>query len=529
MTRPDISSVHAHLVGGGIASMAAAAVLIRDGDMLGRNITIYEELGVLGGALDGSGNPDSGYLVRGGRMLESKYLCTYDLFASIPTLDRQRTVTQEIFQSNEVIRTDSKARLIRDGRRMVAPEFGLSGTEILMIEKLILTPEGVLADSRISDHFDAAFFKSNFWLMWATTFAFQPWHSAIELKRYLIRFTHRVEGFNRLHGIMRTVHNQYDSLVRPLRKWLEERNVQFRVGARVDDIEFADRDGEKYATALVVEQDGVRTRVTLGADGLVIATLGSMTEASSVGTMDRAPSLHDKHVGGSWKLWEKIAQGRSELGRPQCFCERVEESKWLSFTVTQRTRELLDHIRDFTGNVPGEGGLVTFSDSNWLFSIVVPHQPHFIDQPSDVQVFWGYALSMDQPGNFVTKPIGQCTGREIMTELFGHLGVTDRAEAILADTICLPSMMPFITSQFLTRAKGDRPSVRPQGYANFAVVGQFCEQAEDVVFTVEYSVRSAMTAAYELLGLDRKPPPVFKGQYDPRNIVKAFRALHDIQ
>ena len=527
MTRPDSSSAHVHLVGGGIASMAAAAVLIRDGDLLGKNITIYEELGVLGGALDGSGNPDSGYLVRGGRMFESKYLCTYDLFSSIPTLDRQRTVTQEIFQWNEVIRTDSKARLVRNGRRLVAPEFGLSESQILTIEKLVLTPENALGDSRISAHFDTAFFNTNFWLMWATTFAFQPWHSAIELKRYLIRFTHMVDGFNRLHGIMRTIHNQYDSLVLPLRKWLEERNVQFRIGVRVDDIEFADRDGEKCATALTVEQGGVRAHVSLGPDDLVIATLGSMTEASSVGTMDRAPAVYEKYAGGSWKLWEKIAQGRPELGRPRRFSERMEESKWLSFTVTQKTRELLDHIRDFTGNVPGEGGLVTFCDSNWLFSIVVPHQPHFIGQPTDVQVFWGYALSMDQPGNFVAKPIGQCTGREIMTELFGHLGVSERAQAILSDTLCLPCLMPFITSQFLTRAKGDRPHVHPEGYTNFAITGQFCEQPDDVVFTVEYSVRSAMTAVYELLGLDRKPPAVFKGQYDPRNLVKALRALHD--
>src|SRR5581483_40794 len=131
------------------------------------------------------------------------------------------------------------------------------------------------------------------------------------------------------------------------------------------------------------------------------------------------------------------------------------------------------------------GGLVTFCESNWLMSIVVPHQPHFIGQPDDVQVFWGYALSMDQPGNFVSKPIGKCTGRELMTELLGHLGVTERAEPILAITVCLPCMMPFITSQFLTRAKGDRPQVHPKGYVNFAITGQFCELPEDVVFTVE--------------------------------------------
>src|SRR5579871_4038876 len=151
MTRPDPSRTQAHLIGGGIASLAAAAVLIRDGDLLGKNITVYEELDVLGGALDGSGHPDTGYLVRGGRMFESKYVCTYDLFASIPTLDQRQTVTQEILSWNEVIKTGSKARLVRNGRRIVAPEFGLSESQILSIEKLVLTPESTLGDIRISD------------------------------------------------------------------------------------------------------------------------------------------------------------------------------------------------------------------------------------------------------------------------------------------------------------------------------------------------------------------------------------------
>jgi len=529
MVELDRSSMHAHLVGGGIASLAAAAVLIRDGDLLGKNITVYEQLDLLGGALDGSGDPEVGYLVRGGRMFESKYLCTYDLFSAIATLDMRQTVTQEIFEWNEIIKTGSKARLIRGGRRLVAPEFGLAEREILMIERLVLTPESALGDSRICDHFDAAFFRTNFWFMWATTFAFQTWHSAVELRRYLIRFVHMVHGFNRLKGIMRTVYNQYDSLVRPLHRWLEARNVQFSLRTRVDDIEFAERDGLRYATALRIERDGTSDRVALAASDLLIATLGSMTEGSAVGTMDTAPILNDKQTGGTWRLWERIAEGRPELGRPKRFSERVSESKWLSFTVTQQTPELLHHIRDFTGNVPGEGGLVTFCDSNWLMSIVVPHQPHFIGQPEYVQVFWGYALAMESRGNLVEKPIGECTGREIMTELLAHLGVTDRGEAIMARTICLPCVMPFITSQFLTRAPGDRPAIRPAGYANFAVTGQFCELPDDVVFTVEYSVRSAMTAVYTLLGIERSPPAVFKGYHDLRSIVQAFGALHDLE
>lgn len=120
-----------YLVGGGIASLAAAAFMIRDGDVLGHNITIFDELGALGGSLDGTGSPQDGYVLRGGRMLENKYLCTYDLFSSIPTLDDSETVTQEIFRWNETMKTSSKSRLVRDGHRQTAPKFSLSERHIL--------------------------------------------------------------------------------------------------------------------------------------------------------------------------------------------------------------------------------------------------------------------------------------------------------------------------------------------------------------------------------------------------------------
>ena len=210
----------AYLVGGGIASMAAAAFMIRDGDMFGQNITILEESGMLGGSLDGAGSPGDGYVLRGGRMLESKYRCTFALFDSIPTLDDSQTVTQETLRWNETMTTSSKSRLFRDGQRQTAPKFGLSERHILAIKRLVLEPERLLGCTTIAEQFDDAFLRTDFWMMWCTTFAFQPWHSAVEFKRYLARFVHMVDGFDRLQGIMRTVYNQYDSLVRPLHRWL---------------------------------------------------------------------------------------------------------------------------------------------------------------------------------------------------------------------------------------------------------------------------------------------------------------------
>jgi oleate hydratase len=516
------------LVGGGIASLAAAAVLIRDRDIPGQNITILEESAKIGGSLDAAGTPKDGYVMRGGRMLESKYLCTYDLFSSIPSLDESRTVTQEIFDWNETMKTSSKSRLFRDGHRVDAPKFGLSEKHILTIERLELEPEGLLGRSSIADQFDASFFETDFWFMWCTTFAFQPWHSAVEFKRYLVRFTHMVSGFNTLTGIMRTVYNQYDSMVRPLQKWLEERGVKFQLNTRVTDLDLR-HDSEGYAVERILcEHDGRIDEIKLGKKDKVIVTLGSMTEASSLGSMDSAPVLKGKSDGGSWALWEKLASGQPQFGHPANFTDHIEESKWVSFTTTLHDPAFFRLIRDLTGNVPGEGGLITFPESSWLASIVVPHQPHFIGQPADINVFWGYGLFVDKLGDFVKKPMSACTGREIMTEIMGHLRIETDSRKILETSTCIPCMMPFITSQFLRRAKGDRPQVVPEGSKNLAFIGQFCELPEDVVFTVEYSIRSAATAVYSLLGLNRTPPAVYKGNHNPRVLLKAFLTLHEI-
>ena len=517
-----------YLIGGGIASLAAAAFLIRDGGIKGSNINIMEESALMGGSLDASGDPTHGYTMRGGRMLESNYLCTFDLFSSIPTLDGSQTVTEETFAWNRTMQTRAKSRLVRHGVSIDAPAFGLSESDILTIERLIVEPEGMLGRTSIAEHFAHEFFQTDFWFMWCTTFAFQPWHSAVEFKRYLVRFTHMISGFNTLTGIMRTVLNQYDSLVRPLWKWLEERGVKLHLNARITTLEFDHSASGFSVDRIRFDNAGKRDEIVLDEKDFVIVTLGSMTEGSSVGSNAQAPALQDKISGGAWALWESIAADQTDCGNPGNFTDYVNESKWLSFTTTLSAPAFFNFVRDLTGNAPGEGGLITFPESSWLLSIVLPHQPHFIGQPEHVQVFWGYGLSIDRNGDFVQKPMSACTGKELMTEVMGHLGLVTDAQAVLDSAQCVPCMMPFITSQFLRRSSGDRPDVIPSRSNNLAFIGQFCEMPDDVVFTVEYSVRSAQTAAYGLLGLNRTPPPVYKGGHNPKILFQAYRALHKV-
>lgn len=220
-----------------------------------------------------------------------------------------------------------------------------------------------------------------------------------------------------------------------------------------------------------------------------------------------------------------MAARHPDFGCPEVFTRSVDESKWLSFTLTFDDPTFFRLVEGLTGDRAGEGGLVTFADSSWLMTILLPHQPHFIGQPVGVSVCWGYGLAVDREGDFIGKKMSDCTGEDLLVELLGHLRLDDQKDAILASANCIPCMMPFITSQFMPRAKGDRPDVRPAGTANLAFIGQYCELPDDVVFTMEYSVRSAQTAVYALLGLDKPVTPVRKAQFDPAVLLAAARML----
>ena len=517
----------AWLIGGGIGGLAAAAFMIRDGGMRGSNITILEALPTPGGSLDGGGDPEHGYTLRGGRMLTTdNYECTWDLFRTIPSLEHAgQSVRDETTAFNARNPSHAQARLVdRNRHRVDVKSMGFTLADRLELLKLTEASEESLGSTPITDWLSPAFFETRFWFMWATTFAFQPWHSAVEFKRYLHRFMMEFSRIETLAGVKRTVYNQYDSFVRPLAAWLQKQGVQLTTGCRVTDLDIATTDARHTVTGIAIEQDGAVRRIEVAPSDLVFFTNASMTDASSYGSTTSAPPRLTKADSRGWTLWEKIADGRPDFGRPAAFNASIPESWWESFTVTLKDTAFFDRMERFSGNRAGTGGLVTFKDSRWLMSVVLACQPHFAGQPEGVQVFWGYALHPDRVGDFVAKPMAECTGAEILRELCGHLNFD--VDEVFANANCIPCRMPYITSMFMPRARSDRPLPVPPSSANLAFVSQFCEIADDVVFTVEYSVRAAQTAVYQLLKVDRAVPPVtphdksVKVRFDA--LVKAF-------
>jgi oleate hydratase len=78
----------------------------------------------------------------------------------------------------------------------------------------------------------------------------------------------------------------------------------------------------------------------------------------------------------------------------------------------------------------------------------------------------------------------------------------------------------------MPRAPGDRPLPIAKNSKNLAFISQFVEIPEDVVFTVEYSIRVAQMVVYAFLKIEREIPPILHHDKSPKvkfdAVIKAF-------
>ena len=533
-----VEEKQAWLVGGGLASLAAAAFLVRDAQMDGSRIHILEEAELPGGACDGLLRPDIGFVIRGGREMENHYECLWDLFRSVPSLEvPDASVLDEFYWLNHDDPNYSMNRAILERGKSADTKnrFDLSDDAAMELMKLFFTPDEALYNKTIDDVLSDEFYQSNFWLYWQTMFAFETWHSALEMKLYLQRFLHHIGGLPDLSALKFTKYNQYESLILPLVRYLEANGVQFEYGVRVENVLFHFLPGKKVAHQMVLTRNGLLETIDLTENDLVFVTNGSCTEESVLGSNDKAPELNiESGTGASWELWKNIAVQNPAFGRPEKFCSDIEATKWESATVTLLDDRIARYVQDICKRDPYAGkvvtgGIVTVKDSAWLMSWTFNRQPHFKAQPEGQLMGWIYGLYPDEPGDFVGKPMKDCTGAEICMEWLYHLGVPESEIERLATEAAstVPCMMPYVTAFFMPREAGDRPDVVPEGCVNFAFLGQFAQTPRDTIFTTEYSVRTAMEAVYTLLDIERGVPEVFGSVYDVRCLLNATHYLLD--
>ena len=533
-----IEEKSAYLVGSGLASLAAACFLVRDAQMPGKNIHILEAMDIAGGACDGIDDPTRGYVMRGGREMEDHFECLWDLFHSIPSLEVPgASVLDEYYWLNKHDPNYSLCRATehRGEDAHTDGKFGLSQKGSMEIMKLFFTKDEDLYDKTIEDVFDDEVFGSQFWLYWRTMFAFENWHSALEMKRYFQRFIHHIGGLPDFSALKFPRYNQYESLILPMQKYLEAAGVEFRFGTEVTNVRFEITDGKKTARAIECRTKNGDTEIPLTEKDLVFITNGSCTEGTISGDQNHAP-VGDAEVrsSGCWSLWKKIAAQDPSFGHPEKFCSDIEKTNGESATVTTANEEIIDQIKKIckrdprTGKVV-TGGIVSCRDSRWLLSWTINRQGQFKNQKKEEICVWVYSLFTDVPGDYVKKPMKECTGKEITAEWLYHLGIpVEDIERLSGEECnCTPTMMPYITAFFMPRAAGDRPDVIPDGSVNAAFLGQFAETPRDTIFTTEYSVRTAMEAVYGLCGVDRGVPEVWGSVYDVRELLDSTVKLMD--
>ena len=484
-----------------------------------------------GGSCDGRKDVTKGFYMRGGREMDNHFEVMWDMFRDVPSLENPEvSVLDEYYWLNKHDPNYSlcRASVNRGEDAHTDKKFGLDKESAMALSQLFITPEKTLEGKKISEVLPDSFWSTNFWLYWQTMFAFQRWSSALEMKRYLCRYVHHIDGLPDFSALRFTKYNQYESLILPLVKYLENHGVTIEYGMNVKNVIIDTVGDKKIARQIVFIKDGKEQTIDLVEDDLVFITNGCCTDTSCYGDLTKAKN----GTGESWDLWKNIAKQaeHSEFGNPDNFCTNIEETNWMSATVATSNEEIIQHIINICKRDPREGkvttgGIVTVKDSmdNWYLSWTINRQPQFKSQDKDTVLIWLYALTTNKEGNYVKKAMRDCTGEEVCREWLYHIGIPDAEIDDLAKNACNTTtcFMPFINAFFQPRKNEDRPKVVPDGAVNFAFLGQFAETPRDTIFTIEYSMRTGMESVYTLLDVDRGVPEVWGSKYDVRELLRA--------
>jgi len=519
----------ANIVGGGIAGLATAAFLIDDAKMPGDNITIYEKKPVMGGSMDGT-KGNEGYLCRAERELEPYMECLWYLCSKIPSLENEgRTVLDDVVDFNRDDPIHSEARVIVNQGEIDGQyhNYKLPQKYVTAMAKVVASSEKDLANKRIDEFFDEDFFKTNFWVCFHSQLAFKHYHSAIECRRYWQRFTF-INRHEYLEGFIHTKYNEYDAIILPIERWLIDHGVHFVNNFTVYDLTLDEKNDT--VQEILAHHNDEDVAIPVSSKDLVFVTSGSISENSTFGDNDTvAVTNTDTEHMGTFTIWKNLAKKDDKFGHPDKFLGQIDKTKWISFFPTVKDYpEFFRRIEELSGSKAGTGGLMTFRDSNWDMSFEIHHKPFFPYQADDEEVGWGYGLYGENVGNYIKKRMWDCTGDEIMTELLYHLGMLDIKDEVLKHTYMSTAMMPYVTSQFMPRELGDRPKVVPDGCTNLAFLGQFVEVDDDVVFTVETSVRTGLESVYELLNIDKDVIEVNPSRYDIRYLLERVKRFNGI-
>ncbi|OQD78914.1 hypothetical protein PENANT_c072G09162 [Penicillium antarcticum] len=464
----------AWLIGSGIASLSAAVHLINDAKVPAANIHILDLHSGSGGGMNPSGDAENGYFLPFECHPHFYGSCLEKLLSAVPSqTEANKSILDAIRSSGQFQRPPPQdyalARALKQGES--GPEaVDTKGIHIgvknrMALIRLMLESEKMLGSHTIKDMMDESFFETTFWMLWATSFSLQPWHSAVEFHRHLRKYLEDIQSLNNLKTSNRTEYNLYESLIVPITAYLNNEGIDFRFNTEVTNIRINREEQPHIATEIELLEDGTEHYVRIEPTDVVVITLGATSSGAALGTNNSPPpnlsSGWEDRMLCDWRLWQKLSQVSPNFGDPTNFLSQSLRSAVECFTTTFKGPEFMKLYETLTHDRPGTGALVTLTETNWSITLSIPHQPVFHGQANDVNIVCGYALSPLNEGNYVKKPMS-------------------------------------------------RPQVIPDNTGNIACVGQFVEIMDDTTLNMDYSVRGGQIAVTELMGLPEKPEKLKK-------------------
>ncbi|KAJ5974247.1 hypothetical protein N7481_011457 [Penicillium waksmanii] len=505
----------AWILGSGTSSLASAYFLIKQAGIPPPKVHILESSDSIQQVLHRNGDATSGYdqlagclpVPIGGPLKE----ILADIPSSILTPGRAQSFLHDI-ESAEVKRNFRKESsgisiLIEKDhvlKKIATASLNLGLKHRLNLIRFIAKREKRLGRNQIKDFLPESFFQTSFWAIWSAQFGLQPWHSATEFRRAIRQYIGEFHGLSILSGLDITGPYQYESIFLPIFIFLQSLNVDFQFDTRVTGISTTKSNNDtQRVSRLDVIQDGFKRRNDLGPHDVVIATIGSTMSGTAIGSNDEQPLIlshyPNEELDENWSIWLALCSKDKEFGNPYSFCTRRSQSMLESFTITTEELTLFNYLTSVSLSTSTTGALIVLQESQWKLNLCIPAQPVFRDQPQNVRVLWGFALFPECRGNYIKKPMLQCSGAEILAEVLKHVNFP--TELLFRHTVTIPRVMPRMSSLLLAHSWDERPEPVPCRTSNIGLVGQFVEIPEYSCLDMSYGVRSAQIAVSQLLDL----------------------------
>lgn len=481
-----LSDANAYILGGGMSALASALYLTRDCGFTPANVHVLTE-----GVYD-HGNSATGYICRRGKIINEKNSPNFfDLIQEVRSLDiSDFTICDEIlnmysargalrpitFIDNDGNVTDiSKIRIDKANRRNII--------------RLMRENKDILVSVPLSEIFGEDFFGSEFWKLVSATYGFSRSSNAYEFVNAIALMDETLSG---------TIPSDFDrseEIIEPLRAHLEELGVDVVSGASVTDIDFEDG----HAEAIHYSDNGVRKTVYLNEDDICILPTDELADCETLGSFDESAP---REFGAPYALWERLADKHPSFKNPAALFDGSDKNMSEEFTVTLSNHLLPELIDEVTCGALGVDGVIVLDNSSWKITVSAVPPSHFKDLSDETAVLWGTATRFDRNGEYVTKPMTDCSGAEILYELVSCLNLVEAWEDIRETVVNVIPCHRRYDKAYLAPV-ASKLEIIPTGISNIAVSGDFVSGSGSV-FTEEFIVTTAKTAAYRLLGSKKR-------------------------